>query len=223
MTCAHVQERLDDYVDGLLGEAEFQEMELHLHDCPECREQERELRALLAAAAALPVEIPPSRDLWPQIEGRLGPRVPRAGWRRFTGSAWTLAALAAAAAVVLALSTTLRQQPRLTTPVAPVAEAPREDTTPTLVPAAAWQPLPAEQGYLRATEQLLAAYEAHRSELAPETVTVVEGNLKIIDAALAQIREALRKDPTSTELSRLLSATHERKVQVLRRVTRAAA
>src|SRR5262249_22948629 len=160
------------------------EMELHLHGCPECREQERELRALLAAAAVLPEEIPPSRDLWPGIEGRLGPRAPRAGWRRFTGSAWALAAPAAAAAGVPALSTTLRQQPSLIAPGAPVAEAPRATrpttpTTGTVVPAALGQPLPAEQGYLRATEQLLAAYEAHRSELAPETVAVVEGNLKI--------------------------------------------
>ena len=30
MTCERVEELLDDYVDGLLSEADFQEVELHL-------------------------------------------------------------------------------------------------------------------------------------------------------------------------------------------------
>src|SRR5262249_59112171 len=65
MTCERVRDTLDDYVDGLLSEADFQEVELHLASCAECRHEERLLRALLAQAAALPRELAPGRDLWP--------------------------------------------------------------------------------------------------------------------------------------------------------------
>ena len=53
MTCDDVRTRLDEYVDGDLEEAAFQEVELHLSGCAACRQEERELRALLAEAAAL--------------------------------------------------------------------------------------------------------------------------------------------------------------------------
>jgi hypothetical protein len=42
----------------------------------------------------------------------------------------------------------------------------------------------------------------------------------VIDRALAQVREALVKDPENRELNRMLVATHKKKVDVLRRVVR---
>src|SRR5258708_23093299 len=74
MTCSEAEDRLDDYVDGLLPGAEFQEMELHLAGCPPCREQERRLRAVLAQAAALPKRLSPPPDPWPGIAERIGGR-----------------------------------------------------------------------------------------------------------------------------------------------------
>jgi len=41
MTCDEAVDRIDDYVDGALDEAAFQEMELHLAGCAECRAEER--------------------------------------------------------------------------------------------------------------------------------------------------------------------------------------
>jgi anti-sigma factor RsiW len=94
MTCREVDERLDDYVDGTLAEGEFQEVELHLASCEECRKAERGLRRILAEAAALPRQKSPERDLWPGIAERLRPRT--------TQGSWTF--LAAAAVVALALA-----------------------------------------------------------------------------------------------------------------------
>src|SRR5882672_5025780 len=71
MTCEEARDRMDDYVDGALDEAAFQDMELHVAICAECRSEERSLRALLAHAAALPSEQRPSRDLWAGIAERL--------------------------------------------------------------------------------------------------------------------------------------------------------
>src|SRR5438132_13514141 len=107
MTCAEAKDRLDDYVDGTLGEAELYEVELHLASCAACAEEQRRLRAFLVRVAALPAEVRPERDLWPGIADRIAAR-PRAEPRTFPRAWWTPAAgLAAAAAVVVALGATL--------------------------------------------------------------------------------------------------------------------
>jgi hypothetical protein len=56
--------------------------------------------------------------------------------------------------------------------------------------------------------------------LPPGDLARVESNLKVIDRALAEVRQALVKDPESPELNRMLVATHRKKVDVLRRVVR---
>ncbi len=57
-----------------------------------------------------------------------------------------------------------------------------------------------------------------RSELEPETVKVVEDNLAIIDAAVAQARAAVARDPASGFLNERLENALHKKVQLLRTV-----
>ena len=73
---------------------------------------------------------------------------------------------------------------------------------------------------LAATEELMQALDARRGTMAPETRAVVDRNLKAIDAALDEIRAALRKDPSNAELARQLGNVHRRKIEVLQRVVR---
>lgn len=214
MTCALLHERLDDYVDGLLDEAEYQEIELHLAACDACRLAERRLRTLLAQAARLPREIAPGRDLWPGVAGRLG--APRllpfarrpAGAVAPTRPAWLLPALATAAAV-LALSALV---PRAQQP-APQSSA--SQATRTSAPLDV-----AQADYARAAADLKQALDARRAELPPATVAAVEQNLRTIDQALGEISLALQKDPGNTQLAHLLNATHRRKVSFLQQIVR---
>jgi predicted anti-sigma-YlaC factor YlaD len=203
MSCREIEDRLDDYADGELPEGEFQEMELHLASCAACRNAERQLRRLLAEARALPREITPSRDLWPGIAERLGER-------RLWGN-WTF--LTAAAMVVLALGGVFLF--RDGGPPAPGAAA-----VPVSVPAESPALAAAEEDYARASAALLAALQDRRSSLSTETMASVEKNLEIIDQALAEVRDALRRDPDNPELTRMLAATHRRKVDVLQRVVK---
>ncbi len=202
MTCREVDRYLDDYVDGTLAEGEFQEVELHLASCEECRKAERGLRRILAEAAALPRQASPERDLWPGIAERLQPPA---------RASWTL--LAAAAAVVLALAGAFF----LRDGSAPLA-GPR--TVPVAVTSESPALAEAESDYVRASEALLAALHERRESFSPETIASVEKNLEVIDRALAEVREALRRDPENPELTRMLAATHRRKVDVLRRVVK---
>jgi len=49
---------------------------------------------------------------------------------------------------------------------------------------------------------------------------VLDANLKTIDDALAQVRAALVKDPGNSQLAHLLTSTHQKKVDALKRVVR---
>jgi hypothetical protein len=217
MTCAEARDRLDDYVDGALAGAELHEMELHLAACAGCAAEERRLSALVAGAAALPREIGPPRDLWPGIAERIAAARPRPlapAVRRVWS--WSPSVLAAAAAVLVALGATLvRVWP-------PATGAPQTGTG--VAQEAAWTTDPsllaAEREYERATAQLMAALEARKASLPPATVTAVESDLMTIDAALRQVRSAMRQDPGNAQLSHMLASTHQKKVDVLQRVVR---
>jgi hypothetical protein len=208
MTCPQIREWLDDYVDGVLSERDFQEVELHLHGCPECRRHEAALRSLLARAEALPEEVSPPRDLWPGIAARLGekPSLLRFPVRLRRSGTW--ASLAAAAVVLFAVASLLRRHS--VEPTGPL---------PTGTPIAVSKPEtldPAEQEYVRATSELMAALSQKREGLAPETQKAVDDNLKVIDGALRDLRVALQKDPGNQKLNKMLVATHQKKVDMLR-------
>jgi anti-sigma factor RsiW len=203
--CGRTLEALDDYLDGALDEASFQEVELHLAGCADCAAEHRMLRELVARAAALPRSIAPPRDLWPGIAERLAPRRPAV-------SRWTMG-LAAAAALAVAVTMVGRgPATRETVPGAAPVAASSEGLAPALEQA--------EAEYARATAQLMAAIEARRAALPPRTLAALQENLQTIDAALAEVRTALRTDPSNPHLNLLLASTHQRKVEVLRQVVR---
>jgi len=218
MTCNELDERLDDFADGVLSPADAREVEAHLASCAACREAERRTRRLLAHAAALPRSAAPPRDLWPGIERTI------ARERRFSGLfAWGRPMMLAAAATVVlgVLAAVLWREapaPGLKAVAIPAATPALERVSTVTVadPALA----EAEREYEAAAKALLAVLQQHRSRLSSEDLAQVEDNVAVIDRALAELREALAKDPVNPELNRMLVATHRKKVDVLYRVVR---
>lgn len=74
----------------------------------------------------------------------------------------------------------------------------------------------AELAYDREIQQLRGLLDARRAELDPATVAVVERNLNVIDEAIRQSREALRRDPASRFLNDQLNNALDKKVELLR-------
>jgi len=215
MTCAEVLDLIDDYVDGELAGPDLHEVELHIAGCPGCREEERRLRAFLAQAAALPRERTPGRDLWPGIAARLAEarRQNAAPFGRARAFVSRPSVLATAAAVILAVASVVLQRPTGTGP------APTPGSVETIAVRGGSAPvLAAETDYVRATGQLMSALNARREGLSPETARAVDENLKTIDDALRQIREALEKDPGNRQLTKLLASTHQKKLDFLLRL-----
>lgn len=210
MTCKDVSDRLDDYLDGALSRDAREELEAHLGGCAACSREAEALRGIVDGAAALAREIPPRRDLWPGIEARLGRR----------GVFVSPSVLAVAAAVIVALTATL------TLVVSRPAEAPGPlllpDAEPTRVAlrAPGRGVLEAEAEFERAAAELLVELESRREQLSPDTVLAVEQNLRDIDIALREIREALHEDPANQGLVGLLGSAHRKKIRMLEMVVR---
>ncbi|HET6277212.1 MAG TPA: zf-HC2 domain-containing protein [Candidatus Polarisedimenticolia bacterium] len=224
--CGRMEERLNDFVDGELSEAAARDVTAHLEACAACRDTVVAVRSLKAAAAALPGSLAPGRDLWPAIEerieaGRSGllPFVPlrRASGTRGATRFWGWPAGLAAAAVVLVAATASitmvlmrggAGSPEPQVVVTPAGQA---------VLASFRQ---AEIDYQRATDDLRAILEQRRGELAPETVALLEENLRVIDAAINQMWTALENDPGRSGNRHLFNSLYQKKVMLLQQAVR---
>jgi hypothetical protein len=221
MNCERMDALLNDYVDGSLSASERSEVERHLDECAACRLENERLRALLAAAADLPREETPPRDLWPEVRDGLDrsrevrvttiARPFRSGWMTWAG-------LAAAAALLVVttvwVAVTVVDGPDPGIPV--VAEGPGAKRVPPPQNAlAAFRA--AETSYTETIDDLALVFEQNRDRLAPETVAVVEKNLTIIDEAIGEIRAAFESDPINARLGYLLASMYRQKMELLRR------
>jgi anti-sigma factor RsiW len=213
-SCETVLGQLSDYVDGELSPAARAEVAEHVLACTACRGEERALRELVKSAARLPQSLSPDFDLWPAIAARIDRRTVRRRERR----TFRPATLAAAAALLVALSSAVTWRiadRRRAEPLAVVGSLiPATQTT------GGGELLDAEREYARAAGELLQVIHSRGAALQPETLLAVEQNMRAIDQALVSLRAALDADPTNAELTQLLAATHRRKLDALRRVVR---
>jgi predicted anti-sigma-YlaC factor YlaD len=205
-------DRLSEYVDGELDGATRAALEAHLATCAECRRTRDELVRVVARARGVGHRAP-ARDLWAPIEQSIGKSRPA---RRLVTFSWP--GLAAAAAVValvaggFAWTIASNRAQRGSTVVA----TPKDTAAP--VPGAALGTSAlAVASYREAAADLERAFAAGRSTLRPETMQVIEANLRAIDRAIAQTDSALQRDPGSTYLNQYLAATMQRKLKLLRR------
>jgi anti-sigma-K factor RskA len=197
--------RLNEYVDGALAARDRASVEAHLAECAGCRAAVAELRLLALGAAELPKSIAPSRDLWAGIAASLGRREAGDGTRWWRERAFWRGALAAAAVFVIALGIY-----RLL-PLSPAFYRPAGQ---------GWAAVQAD--FDRASGELGRTLELERHRLRPETVALLERNLEIIDAAIAESRAALARDPANPELRGLFAAAYRHKIELLRWAAHAA-
>lgn len=220
MTLHPTEERLNDYVDGLLSGGEVEVLERHLEGCAACRAEVEGVRSLLARVAELPRDISPPPGVWEAVRDETLDR-PAGRWEAL----WRVRyGLAAAAVLLVALSSTatvVLVGGGGSDPV-PLVQAPAPVAGPeALASLASFREAEAE--YVRTAADLQAVLDARREQLAPETVQVLEENLRIMDGAIREARAALEADPASTELPHVLSSTYQEKINVLERAVRLSA
>jgi anti-sigma factor RsiW len=221
MTEDHWQDRLSEYVDGELAPEERRELDAHLAACAACRSTLEELRAVAARAAALEDRLP-AVDLWPAVARGIGAGEPgvvplASGGRRARRLAFTLPQLAAAAIALMAVS---GGSVWLAGARAPAA-APALATSAAAAPRGAVAPAAlTPAGYDAAVRDLETVLAQNRGRLDTATVHVLEHNLHLIDAAIAECRRALAADPASPYLNAHLADTMQQKLELLRQAAR---
>ena len=215
-------DRLSEYVDGELDAPSRVALEAHLVTCAECRATHQALVRVVARAKQV-VDRSPTNDLWTPIaaeieKGRITPLPSRAPRQRRLVT-MSLARLAVAAGVVAAVAGGVAWTiaSRRTTSTEAIAVAP-PTSSPSPSPSSPSVPTGlAVASYRDAAADLERVLEAGRGSLRPETMRVIEENLRAIDVAIAQADSALRRDPGSDYLNQYLAATMQRKLKLLRR------
>ena len=156
-------------------------------------------------------------ELWPTIRTRiesskvvpLSPAAIRLDGRRSArrvGSSIVMAAALVVAAVALGVRASRTDR----TSVAEIV-----DTTSLLAVA------DSAHAYEIEAQTLLNQLELRRSMLRPETVAAIDHDLRIVDSAIAELKEAIAHDPNNPALRRLLASSYRQKVDLLERVENA--
>lgn len=194
------------------------ENERHRVTCAECQALWAELEAISAEAAQLPL-LTPSRDLWSGIESRLS--TPPLAIRPFYRTRGFR--LAMAASLLVAVSSAVTWQLASRAPAAvPAATVAVTDGTPEGAVDAddAAIHLAAFSASVTQMDREIAALQTiiseRRDELDPTTVAVLERNLSVIDAAIAESRDALAADPASQFLAQQFTRAYTSKLTLLR-------
>jgi Putative zinc-finger len=201
-------DRLSEYLDGDLAEAETAELEAHLDTCAACRETLAGLRRIVVRARSLE-DRPPSRDLWSGVAARIGAGP---GRRRLSFSVPQLLAAGIALAVLSGGGAWL-----LHPDATRVAAVPRDPAAPGTVPVATVGSTgAAARSYDSAVDDLERILAEGRGRLDSTTVRVLEQNLAIIDRAIAQAQRAVAADSANVYLNTHLAETMRRKIDLLR-------
>jgi hypothetical protein len=195
-----------------------------------------ELRAIARAAAELP-PLSPSRDLWSGIEARIeapvvalpvrheSPATPvaaRHSWRRLAVAASLLVAATAGVTYTLMKQSATRDTAASGDSLAVESNLPASGSG---LPAGGVQAASltaaeqnTEQLFDREIGAMRKIMDERRKDLDPATISVLEKNLKLIDAAIAESKAALAKDPASAFLMDRLTHAYDDKLQLLRGV-----
>jgi len=214
ITCDDAQLLVSDRLDGTLSDTQRSQLDAHLASCAACREVSRDLEQMHADAASLPT-LTPSHDLWAGIEARIeAPVVSMESHRRSPLSRWSARQLAAAAAVLMAVTAGGTWFVAVRSAGAPTElGAPSPAPRPVLVSVAAEKGMAAYEGEVGALRNII---DTRRAELDSATVAVLEKNLKLIDQAIAESKAALAADPASTFLADQVGRAYDTKLELLR-------
>ena len=72
------------------------------------------------------------------------------------------------------------------------------------------------RAYEQQISELLEELELRRSMLRPQTAATIDHDLRLIDGAIAELQEALKRDPDNAALRQLLAASYRQKRDLLR-------
>jgi hypothetical protein len=223
MSCTESQPALSELVDGTLPREARARVEAHLETCADCRALVADLKRVKAAARALPKMTAPE-PVWQSVRAGLDAEARHPGDRRsatvlpFAPWRWRgLTGLAAAAAVVLAVSAGVyfMSRPATNAPPAPVQTAAHEKAADVVQSVEAELEL-ADRHYQKAIDGLEVVAREGQGALDPQVAAALGKGIGVADQAIVESRAALRTAPTDEAAQASLFEALQRKVGLLR-------
>lgn len=221
MTGQHDLEALERLAAGEAAGAEADAAEAHVAGCDECKEELAQLRAerrMFADRAARQEALPPG--LWRRVEARVAPVT--VSTRRSGRGGWAAVGLVlAAAAGIVAVVSTSREQPGTGSPLAAldaVGPGPRSRQTAPAEPAPADAAVAsldrAEHEYQAALDAIEADFMAKRDKLPPALAARYDEMFRSARQRLAAVRAAAGDDVYARVEVIDAYATHVRKLMI---------
>jgi hypothetical protein len=210
------EEERQGAADNSLGMQPAAAADAHLRVCADCAADVGRLRTLMTRIHDLSPAAPLEDDLWPAIQARiedrkvvpLGPSsstdIPP---RRNRVGVRIMAGIAAAALIVVSL-------PRIHG--AARVEPPADSSPPNLTPI-----VDSARLYEDEANTLLNELEMQRAMMPPQAAAAIDQDLRTIDQAIAELKDALARDPNNPALRRLLASSYRQKVELLKRANHA--
>jgi putative zinc finger protein len=212
-------DRLSEYLDGELDDAERMALEAHLATCADCTAVLADLRRVVARAQALD-DRPPGRDLWNGIAERIGVSTDDLARRRAQRRlSFTVPQLIAASVALVAVSAGVA---RLVLQPTATRETVAAKPSPVMVVPVAIRRADSTADFAVADLRLAMADGQRTGRLSPMTVHRIEHSLAVIDSAIAEGKRALAVDPKSGYLNQHLADTMRHKMEFLREANRIA-
>jgi len=210
--------------DGTMDDERRAVVAAHLASCWNCKSDVAHLTKAMPSLRHVPEPSAPLDDLWSEIHERiergkvvsLGKEPPEstpapAAQKKKFSWLW-LAPIGVAAAVVIALFALPgkrgAEDHQTTAMVA--------DTGATLVSV-----VDSSYAYEREAQVLLDKLELQRALLRPEAAETLDRDLHVVDVAIAELKDAVTRDPANPALRQLLAASYRQKVDLLKRASNA--
>lgn len=228
MSCLRYQDRLSDYLDGLLPRRERVRMEEHLRVCRACRGIYEDLLYIRQLSRELP-EYEPSPQLWERIATAIAREAASSSRRvpaglRYLG--WRPALAVATAVMLMALVGTFLRW-RSPQPTSPDTHLPSSLQWSVLSPARVevqptgfllvHKPTIESEIVQQRIEDLERQIRERRSSWDAETERFFERCLEMVERSLIHCGQGLERDPENAVLRELHAAALKAKLELLKR------
>jgi hypothetical protein len=201
------EEERQGAADGTLDANRLRDVEQHMLACEACARDVASLRMLMAHIP-MPTASSETDDLWPSIQSRIeaskvvpldaSPAIDASLAARRRNIVWIVAAIAAALGILMvSLPPTRVGEPTAAPELINVADS--------------------TSAYEAEANALLNQLEMQRAMMPPEARSSVDHDLRVIDDAIAEVKDALVRDPNNPALRRLLASSYRQKVELLKR------
>lgn len=215
------EDERQSFADDTLPAEQRASAEAHLAACQSCADDVARLMTLMKRIHETPVPTAPLDELWPSIRARIEQSkvvslpADASTVRRASRRMWWFGSIGGVAAAVLIGMAVMRG--RLTG----AGDAIRPGATAITGEPSLIAVVDSAHAYEQEAQILLDKLELRRAMLRPETAEALARDLHVVDVAIAELKEAVARDPNNPALRRLLATSYRQKVDLLKRVSNA--